>query len=151
MKYFLRMLFPLYILFLFTVAFPEENKSSTEETTSPDQIKLNIKFAPEIQERMPVGVDSIFENSLDRIYCWSSVVREYGDTIKIYHVWSYQGIEQSRVPIEITSPAFRAFTFQSILPEQTGEWTVYIVDSTNNVLGMSKFHVEPDEKTASST
>jgi hypothetical protein len=142
MKYLIRALLPLYILFLFTVALPEDSKETSDTISGPEQIKVNIKMASQIEDRMPVEVDSVFENTIGRIYCWSSVASEKAEDFKIYHIWNYEGEEQSKVPIEITSPTFRAFTFQTILPEQTGEWTVYVVDTNYNVLGMSKFRIE---------
>jgi hypothetical protein len=143
MKYILRMLFPLYLLFLFAVAFPEEReKGPLDDPSAISEISLNVKMATKIEDRMPVDVDSVFDPSTERIYCWSAVAG-VTDTLTIYHIWNYNGRQQARVPIKVTGSYFRAFTFQSIKSEQIGVWTVYIVDEHENLLGMTKFKVEP--------
>lgn len=143
MKYILRMLFPLYLLFLFAVAFPEEReKSAADRLSAISEISLNVKMATRIEDRMPVDIDSVFDPSTERIYCWSAVAG-VTDTLTIYHIWNYNGQQQARVPIKVTGSYFRAFTFQSISSEQIGQWTVYIVDKHENLLGMTRFKVEP--------
>ncbi|HEQ99057.1 MAG TPA: DUF2914 domain-containing protein [candidate division Zixibacteria bacterium] len=144
MKYLVRSVLPLYILFLFTVALPEENEEdSSAVAAEPVELKLDIKIADAILDKEPVGIDSVFENTIGTLCCWSKVVAEKLYPITIYHIWNYEGKEQSRDSIDVTaSPdGFRAYTAHKILPEQTGDWTVYIVDRNYNVLGMSKFNI----------
>lgn len=142
MKYLLRLILPIYIIFLVASAFSEGQESKKSEfPLKPDEIRLNIKMARDIEERMPVEVDTLFGSKVGRVYCWSSVARPISDEDTIYHIWNYEGKQESRVPLEITSPTFRAYSFQTIRPEQTGEWTVYIIDKQNNVLGISKFKI----------
>jgi len=139
----LKMLFPLYILFLFTVALPQDSKNDDELESEFGKVKIEVKMGSGIKERMPSGVDSVFNISTSRVYCWSAVAG-VPDSMTIYHVWNYKGIEKARVPIKIVSSYFRAHSFQTLSPEQTGDWTVYIVDSENNLLEKAKFRVEPD-------
>jgi hypothetical protein len=142
MKYLLRLILPIYVVFLVASAFSEGQQAKKSNLPAgPDEIRLNIKIAKDVEERMPVDVDSIFGSKVGRVYCWSSVARSESDVDTIYHIWNYEGEQESRVPLEITSPTFRAFSFQTIRPEQTGEWTVYIIDKKNNVLGISKFEI----------
>jgi len=143
MKYILRLILPIYIIFLVASAF-SEGKDTKKSDNSPGagEFRLSIKISKEIDDRMPVDIDSIFENAIGRVYCWSMISRSKSDVDTIYHIWNYEGKEESRVPIEITSPTFRAITPQAISPDQVGEWTVYIVDKQNNILGKSKFKIE---------
>jgi Protein of unknown function (DUF2914) len=139
-KHLLKLLFPLYILFLFTVALPQENEAIEAET---GKIKIEVKMASGIEDRMPTDVDTVFNVSSTRVYCWSAVTGAT-DSMMIYHVWNFQGRQQARVPIKIVSSYFRAHSFQTLSAEHTGDWTVYIIDSDNNLLGKANFRVEPD-------
>ena len=144
MKYIMKMLPPLYLLFLIAVAFPEEKYGDfSDNGEEKSEISFNIKFAREIRERMPFGVDSAFGQLTERIYCWSAVAG-VEDTLTVFHIWNFEGKEQARVPIKITGSYFRAYSFQTIDSEQIGNWTVYIVDRNANLLGMSKFRIIPE-------
>jgi len=137
----------LYLLFLFAVALSQDGRpDSARVDQRPRDVALTIKMARAIEEKMPVSVDSTFNSTEGKVYCWSAVAGA-GDTLRIYHVWSFNGREQSRVPIKVYGPYFRAFTFQRFTPEQAGDWTVYVVDDRSNVLGMSRFRVEPADST----
>lgn len=141
MKYLSRILFPLYLIFLFTVFLPEQRNAIADESTGDESgIKLDIKFASSIEDRMPVGIDSVFSVEVGKVYCWS-VVSGVQDTMQIFHVWNHEGQEKSRVPIQVAGSYFRAFTFQTIDRSMIGNWTVYIVDESNTVLGLAKFRI----------
>ena len=144
MKYLVRSILPLYILFLVTVALPEDNvEDSTAVVPEPVELKLDIKIADFVEENEPFGIDSTFNNNVGRLCCWSKITSGKQYHLKIYHIWNYEGKEHSRDSIDVTaSPkGFRAYTAHTILPEQTGDWTVYIIDTNYNVLGMSKFNI----------
>jgi hypothetical protein len=144
MKYLVRSILPLYILFLVTVALPEDNVEDTAAVMDePVELKLDIKIADVVDENEPIGIDSTFKNDVGSLCCWSKVISERPYKLKIYHIWNYQGEEQSRdsVNVNASPKGFRAYTAHTILPEQTGDWTVYIIDTNYNVLGMSKFNI----------
>ncbi|NIP41462.1 MAG: DUF2914 domain-containing protein [candidate division Zixibacteria bacterium] len=144
MKYLVRSILPLYILFLVTVALPEDNVEDTAAVMDePVELKLDIKIADVVDENEPIGIDSTFKNDVGSLCCWSKVISERPYKLKIYHIWNYQGEEQSRdsVNVNASPKGFRAYTAHKILPEQTGDWTVYIIDTNYNVLGMSKFNI----------
>jgi len=141
MKYLSKILFPLYLLFLFTVFLPEQRNAVADEAMPySEKIKLDIKTAREVIDRTPVDIDTVFNNNVGRVYCWSAVTG-VEDSLQIYHIWNYEGQEMARVPIKIVGSYFRAFTFQTITSNMIGEWTVYIIDKDNNILGLASFRI----------
>ena len=141
MKYLSKALFLLYLLFLFTVFLPEQRSAVADQAEQDSTgVKLEIKIAKDVVDRVPSDIDTVFNNDVGRIYCWSAVMG-VEDSLQIYHIWNYEGEEVSRVPIMILGPYFRAFSFQTIEPDMVGKWTVYIIDSEDNILGLVNFRV----------
>jgi len=149
MKHLGKLLLPAYLIFLYTVVFTDNGIMPTKaHGQTDDRIEITIKIAKDVQDRMPIEVDSVFDVSVNKLFCWSAVAG-VSDTIRIYHIWNYQGKQEARVPIKVTSMYFRAYTFQTIPKHKTGDWTVYVVDKENNVLGFSRFKVMPEQAVSS--
>lgn len=146
MKYLLRLILPIYVIFLLASEFSEGQETrDLDSLPEPAEIRLDTKMARGVEDHEPVGIDSVFKSDEGRVWCWSNVLRTTAKVDTVYFIWNYNGQQESRVPIVIEGTGFRAASFQTIKPEHTGKWTVYIIDKENNVLGMTKFKIIPEK------
>lgn len=150
MKLLIKLVLPLYIVFLFTVARPQSDSIRADERQLDKEQTVDLrvsqmKFCEEVEEKDPVAVDTVFSSDVGKVYFWSRIFGQASDLL-IYHVWNYQGRQESRVPMTVDGGGYRAFSFQSIGANQVGRWTVYVIDEDDNVLAKSSFRIKPKEK-----
>jgi hypothetical protein len=150
MKLIIKLIFPLYIVFLFAVARPQSDSIGEDtlkvESKKPVELRIGqVKFCGDVVEKEPVAVDTVFSSDVGKVYFWSRIFGP-GNDVSIFHVWNYKGRQESKVPMTVDGGGYRAFSFQSIGQNQTGRWTVYVIDEDNNVLAKSTFRIKPKEK-----
>ncbi|GAB4370707.1 MAG: DUF2914 domain-containing protein [Deltaproteobacteria bacterium] len=93
-----------------------------------------------VTERTPEGTATTFPPEVGRIYAFTRVVgMESPGTVT--HRWVYGGDTVAEVSLEVNSPSWRTWSSKEILPEQTGEWKVEILDGAGNVLATLPFTV----------
>ena len=62
----------------------------------------------------------------------------------VMHEWSHEGVLISSIPMQIGKSHFwRAWSYQTIVPNKTGKWTVNVRDNTDTILGTVSFTVIP--------
>ncbi|RUM61491.1 MAG: DUF2914 domain-containing protein [Persephonella sp.] len=95
-----------------------------------------------VENREVINPSDEFPNSLDRIYCLSSIKTDEAPTT-VYHVWYYNGKEIAKVelPVNANSPSYRVWSSKKIIPSFTGDWKLVVEDKDGNVLGKKEFKV----------
>lgn len=96
----------------------------------------------QVVERAPQGAASQFGADVGAIYCWSRISGGSADS-KVFHVWSYKGTEVARVELAVRSGSWRTWSKKTIMPSQTGEWSVAVQDEAGNQLTSVTFTVGP--------
>ncbi len=97
-----------------------------------------------VEERVIVGESTSFSSSVEKVYCLSFV--KGADTVTtINHVWYYKDKEMVSVSLDVKSPAFRTWSYKTILPEWVGSWRVEIVDDAGEVLKIIGFEITESE------
>lgn len=94
-----------------------------------------------IEERMPVGEDSIFAPDVDRVYLWTKLTGAM-DTTVVWHAWIYNGTEMARVELPVRSSSFRTWSSKAILPKWLGNWEVRVLDGDGAILKSVLFKIE---------
>ena len=97
-----------------------------------------IKFATSIQNRQPVGADTVFAANVGKVYCFTHLEGAQ-DTTHISHVWYYKDKEKANIDLTVASNNWRTWSSKSILQSWTGPWRVMIEDSNGNVLASKSF------------
>ncbi|MBT3618184.1 MAG: DUF2914 domain-containing protein [Candidatus Marinimicrobia bacterium] len=93
------------------------------------------------QTRHPVGVATEFPDTIDQVYCFT-MVQNLGKTQSVKHEWSFNGTVISTIPMEIgRSHYWRAWSYQTIQPKNTGDWSVSISDSNGVTLRSIDFSI----------
>jgi hypothetical protein len=93
----------------------------------------DMAFGTGIQDKAVTGVDTVFDVTVERIYCWN-VVRHAAANDTIYHTWYLNGNEIQKVPLPVKGFRYRTHSFKSLWGSLSGVWTVKVTDLAGNLL-----------------
>jgi hypothetical protein len=118
--------------------------TGTQTPSGNQTLRLNtIVTCQEVENRQPVGIDSIFTLDKKRVYCVTGI-RNLNSQATVYHKWYYQGRLRGTVPITMGwSHNWRAWSYVTLRPGAVGQWRVEVEDSLGQVLGSTAFTVMP--------
>ncbi len=123
---------------------PVEVKTETIKEPGLDLVIEGAQVGTGVEERVIVGESTSFSSSVEKVYCLSFV--KGADTVTtINHVWYYKDKEMVSVSLDVKSPAFRTWSYKTILPEWVGSWRVEIVDDEGEVLKIVGFEIIESE------
>jgi hypothetical protein len=94
-----------------------------------------------VKNRVPVGIKTDLVTKAGKIYFWT-LVEGVKTPTEIKHRWLYQGKTVLEIPLKIKSSHFRTWSCKNILPRQTGEWEVSVLDQDGNCLKSVSFKAE---------
>ena len=107
----------------------------TMKTSQPMAEGANVKrstFTTNVLNREPVDdVDSLSTDSA-KIFFFTEIVDFEGGTIT--HRWKFGGETVAQVAFDINGPRWRVYSTKTLMPEQTGTWTVDVVDGHGTVV-----------------
>ena len=114
-----------------------ENKDETS-----NELKLNeVMICRGVYKRNPIKPGFVFANNVDSLFCYTKISNK-GIKQEIKHLWYYENKLITSVTYNIkTSYNYRSWSKKTILPSQTGQWKVDIVDDKERVLGSRKFKI----------
>ena len=112
-----------------------------EKTGAEDGIRIQkMVFCTGVKDRQPVGADTVFSNTVERIYCLTRVVGAK-DTTSVTHVWYRGDKEMARVKLPVKSASWRTWSSKRIWEKWTGKWRVDVVGEGGEVVGSRGFVV----------
>lgn len=100
-----------------------------------------VEFATDVQNREPVGVDTVFTADVGNVFCYTHI-EGAEDTTQIAHAWYYKDEEKARIELDVRSNDWRTWSSKAILQSWTGPWRVMIEDADGNVLATKSFVVQ---------
>lgn len=112
------------------------NDVSAQQLTITD-----IQIATSIENRQPMGTDTLFTSDVGRVFCFTQV-EGAADTTKISQIWYYKDQEKARVELDVQSDNWRTWSSKSISKSWIGPWRVMIIDTEGNVLATKSFKVQ---------
>lgn len=133
-----------------TTKMPEQGTQMKMQATQKE-MPSKMPAAALVVEEMAVGTEVVdkelqgkaetFSPDVGKVYCWVMIT---GDDVPatVDFVWTHDGEEMARVPLEIKYPRMRTWSSKNIMPDWTGDWKVEVVDSGGNVLGTTSFTVQ---------
>jgi len=131
-------------ILVFTLMLSVSVWGQTDSTSSITSIETAL--CTSIENRMPVGEDSVFSSDVGKVYLWCKV-NGATDSTSIKHIWSYQGKEMAVVELPVKSPAWRTWSYKTISPQWVGDkegvslWEVKTVDAGGNILKSVTFKI----------
>jgi len=128
------------VLVLSVICFAQENPAEDQKLTAEE-----IKICTAIEDREPVGVDTIFADTLEKLYCFTKIVGAT-DTTSIYHVWYFGDEEKAKVNLPIKSSSWRTWSSKIIAKDWMGKWHVEITTEEGDLLGKKEFEIHKIEE-----
>ncbi|OUS73746.1 hypothetical protein B5G52_02970 [Pseudoalteromonas sp. A601] len=99
----------------------------------------------DVVEREPVNVfkaDIRFSEFTESLAFFSELKNLQGQQIR--HIWRYENQVMASIELNVTSPRYRTYSNKHILPEQTGQWRVDVVDEQDHLLAQKEFRILAD-------
>jgi hypothetical protein len=103
-----------------------------------------MTFCTAIEDRGPVGADSVFAGDVGRVFCFTRVAGA-ADTTAITHVWYHGDEEKARIELPVRSRSWRTWSSKLILESWDGVWRVEVLAPTGRLLISKEFLVRPTE------
>jgi len=99
----------------------------------------------DVVDREPVNVfkaDIRFSEFTESLAFFSELKNLQGQRIR--HIWRYENQVMASIELNVTSPRYRTYSNKHILPEQTGQWRVDVVDEQDHLLAQKEFRILAD-------
>jgi hypothetical protein len=103
-----------------------------------------LVFCTAVEEREPVGVDTTFNNSIEQVFCYTTILNAATDGL-VTHVWYHNDKEMARVDLNIKGDRWRSWTSKRIIPEWHGTWRVDVLSADGAILKSASFTVLKEE------
>jgi hypothetical protein len=112
-------------------------------TYSQEEFSLQVtdmKFCTDVQDREPLGVDTVFPDTVGQVYCFT-VIEGAKDTTSIMHIWYHNDEKKAEVPLNVGSVRWRTWSSKRIMEEWVGKWRVEVVFQ-DSILRTEEFYIE---------
>ena len=100
-----------------------------------------MAFCTGVEDRVPVGADTMFLNTVEQVYCFTKITGVSG-TATISHVWYYNDNEIARVDLTVSGDPWRTWSSKRIIEEWGGDWRVDVVTETGEILKSMEFTIQ---------
>lgn len=100
-------------------------------------------FCTAVENREAVGVDKIFPDTVERVYCFTRITGA-ADTTTVSHVWYHGDEEKAKVNLSVRSKSWRTWSSKLILKEWEGVWRVDVLSSNGRLLASKEFIIKPE-------
>ncbi len=94
-----------------------------------------------IEDRQPVGIDTVFSNTVEQVYCFTKITGSVGET-SIYHVWYHNNVEMARVELSVKEIIWRTWSSKRIIMEWEGDWRVEVESAAGELLNVKEFIIK---------
>ena len=101
----------------------------------------NIAVCTSVENRQPIGTDSVFSSDVGKLYCFTKLTSDT-DSTEISHVWFYQGKQMAKVDLPMNAKSWRTWSAKTIVPAWKGDWKVEIQDSNGNDIKSISFRIK---------
>ncbi len=121
-----------------------EQRAEPETATKSAHQKIavsSLKICQEIRSRTPIKVGTRFPKTVRKLYCFSEI-RGAEEHTTISHIWYYKGKIMADVTLSVDYERMRTWSSKNIQSDWIGEWQVYVISASGNVLDSIKFTIE---------
>jgi hypothetical protein len=101
----------------------------------------DIQICTSVEDRVPVGVDTMFSSDIEKLYCFTRL-KCGQDVNTVAHVWTYNDKEMARVELTTRAKTWRTWSSKRILPAWKGKWRVDVVSPDGDVLASKDFEIK---------
>lgn len=119
-----------------SLSFSQE--AALSKTALPSFTVDSMVFAAKIESRSPIGVNTVFQSTIEKVSCWTKVITlKTPATLK--HVWYKNDTKIFELPLTLKSPSGRLWSTKTV---SGGNWKVEVVDEGGKVLKSGTFVVK---------
>lgn len=138
----------LILLALLTLSVPataqqEAEQPQQQSTSVRSKLTAETAFGTDVVDRAMVGEAKSFPATVGKVYFWTKIEGAEEPTA-IRHVWYYQGKEMASIELAVRDKSWRTWSYKTIIPEWTGEWTVVVSDDQGREVTTASFTVTAD-------
>ena len=135
------MIFKKIFIIIFIICLPF---FSVAQEISPVSV-IDMAFCKAIKGRNPIGVDSIFPDTVERVFCYTKL-SSTEDQTSVSHVWYYNDTQMAIVDLPVNAKNWRTWSSKRIVKEWAGVWRVDVISSTGNIICSDEFVISPNAK-----
>ena len=108
--------------------------SDTDIIDIPEELTVGkAVIAAKVIDREPYNIGTVFPANVGRLYFFTRVDGAQ-EEITVTHKWSYQGKLISHIPLKITSPSFRTWSYVDIKSSWKGQMRVEAIGPNGEIL-----------------
>lgn len=111
----------------------------SQEMTQPEVAEM--MFCTGVEDRVPVGVDTMFLDNVEQVYCFTKITGVSGSAT-ISHLWYFEDQEMTRVDLTVMGDPWRTWSSKRILEEWGGNWRVDVVSEAGDILRSENFMIQ---------
>ncbi|MCJ7683684.1 MAG: DUF2914 domain-containing protein [Desulfobacteraceae bacterium] len=138
----MKKLFPLLLLSAFLIlSWPPFSLALDSEQAGRLQI-IDGTICLKISSLKCLGNNTQFPSDVGKLYCLTKIVGAL-NPISVTHVWYFGARERLRVSLAVKSANWRTYSSKTIRPKEIGDWSVEILGSRGETLGLYKFEIYP--------
>ena len=100
-----------------------------------------IVICTAVENRMPAGVDTLFNKDVGQLYCFTKLNSDQ-DTTAIKHVWFHNDEQMAEVNLTMKAKSWRTWSSKNIAPDWTGDWRVEVQTASGDVAGQKTFKIK---------
>lgn len=101
----------------------------------------DMKFCTAVQNREPIGVDTVFADTVRQVYCFT-LIEGAKDTTSITHVWYHGDEKKAEVHLKVGAIRWRTWSLKQIMKEWAGKWRVEVKSAENTVIRTEEFEIK---------
>jgi Protein of unknown function (DUF2914) len=117
--------------------------------THKPPVVMRAQFTTAVNNREPVDEVTRLDNSHDQIFFFTALKDAAGQTIT--DRWEFNGKTIAEVSLQPKADRWRTWSSKKLMPDQTGTWTVKVVDDSGQVLMSKSFDYTQAPKTEAKT
>ena len=121
------------LVLLFSVSLFAQSKPGIEVN--------NIVVCTSVENRQPVGTDSVFNSDVGKLYCFTGL-KSQTDTSEISHVWFYKDKQMAKINLPVKAKTWHTWSAKTILPAWKGDWHVEVQNSKGDVISKISFVIK---------
>ena len=101
----------------------------------------NIVISTSVEDRQPLGVDTVFAVDTQKLYCYTQLSSDT-DSSSIAHVWFFNDKQMAKIELNMRAKTWRTWSSKNIMPAWKGDWRVEVQTSKGDVIAQKFFKIQ---------
>ncbi|MES9972092.1 MAG: DUF2914 domain-containing protein [Candidatus Thiodiazotropha sp.] len=116
------------LILVLQLGVPNLSAEELQESPVPDAYVARAQFTTAVVDREPVDQVIKLDTRTNRVFFFTDLRHLQGRTVT--HRWELDGRIESVVDFKVGGPRWRVYSAKSLKPDETGKWTVFVIDES---------------------